>query len=532
MFRAAPHVAGSPGPYSPDAGENLTPNAGEPVPEHLAQSGIAQRQNRTSPPPPPLHGRHAGLQAPAKPSQQSAPAKPSQESRESADDIALMSLDVEPPEQAWVGFDSHWEDTPSSVQADWLPPLPASARRPKAARPRRQTSRPPALPARAAGRTSSAADASARSAGAAPESIASIPSVESNAPQSHVHAWDAVSSSQDARSASLRLPPEAPAQRTPRGPAWMAGWAAGIAVVLGAAGLVAAGYSAAYIQQLLHVERTPVLITAASSDGGSHGPARPSSIAPAVVPRADADSVDSVPRTPDVTSAEAAAASEPSRTAASQTSARPAASALQAEQRGHLSPRHSHARSRKSHTSRERRSERKDSKVQSAEELALSAAAQSAEELALSAEPQPAAAPAPEPEPAGAVEAQATGSAEPLAAELSPPVLTVTPLGPDTQPSAVPQMGGEQQLPRRPSRDQVKDTMLAAWSKLTECAGDVHGTSYANLTISADGRVTYSLIDGALAGTPEGSCMARALRTVSFPRFSGPPFKVRYPVVF
>ena len=104
-----------------------------------------------------------------------------------------------------------------------------------------------------------------------------------------------------------------------------------------------------------------------------------------------------------------------------------------------------------------------------------------------------------------------------------PPVLTVRPLD---------VVGPESTAANQPSREQVRDTMLAMQAQLTACAGNRHGTSYANVTIQGSGRVSYSLIDGAFAGTDAGSCMARVLRAASFPSFAGPPFKVRYPLVF
>jgi hypothetical protein len=78
----------------------------------------------------------------------------------------------------------------------------------------------------------------------------------------------------------------------------------------------------------------------------------------------------------------------------------------------------------------------------------------------------------------------------------------------------------------------VRDTLLAMHAELAQCAGGKHGTTFANVTIQGSGRVSYSLIEGAFAGTEAGSCMARALRAATFPVFVGPPFKVRYPLVF
>jgi hypothetical protein len=87
-------------------------------------------------------------------------------------------------------------------------------------------------------------------------------------------------------------------------------------------------------------------------------------------------------------------------------------------------------------------------------------------------------------------------------------------------------------LPEQPTRSDVQKGLEGVRSMLASCAGGQHGTSYANVTIEGSGRVSYSTIEGAFAGTPAGSCMARALRTSDFPKFSGAALKVRYPFVF
>jgi hypothetical protein len=42
--------------------------------------------------------------------------------------------------------------------------------------------------------------------------------------------------------------------------------------------------------------------------------------------------------------------------------------------------------------------------------------------------------------------------------------------------------------------------------------------------------VTSALIDGVFKGTPEGSCMARTVRSARFPAFSQATLKVSFPV--
>jgi hypothetical protein len=87
-------------------------------------------------------------------------------------------------------------------------------------------------------------------------------------------------------------------------------------------------------------------------------------------------------------------------------------------------------------------------------------------------------------------------------------------------------------LPEQPSREAVQSGIEAVRSELAACAADAHGSMFADLTIAGSGRVSYSMVEGAYAGTPQGSCMARALRTAHFPQFSMPSLKVRYPFMF
>jgi hypothetical protein len=84
-------------------------------------------------------------------------------------------------------------------------------------------------------------------------------------------------------------------------------------------------------------------------------------------------------------------------------------------------------------------------------------------------------------------------------------------------------------LPAQPSRDEIKRSVESARSALQACAGQDHGTFTARITITGAGRVASATIEGAFAGTPQGSCMARSLRGVTFPRFSNPSLQVTYP---
>jgi len=86
-------------------------------------------------------------------------------------------------------------------------------------------------------------------------------------------------------------------------------------------------------------------------------------------------------------------------------------------------------------------------------------------------------------------------------------------------------------LPEQPTRDEIKRALDATRPALEACVGPAHGTTFANVTIAGSGRVIHSSIEGAFAGTPQGSCMARALRSASFPRFAADRMTVRFPFV-
>ena len=84
-------------------------------------------------------------------------------------------------------------------------------------------------------------------------------------------------------------------------------------------------------------------------------------------------------------------------------------------------------------------------------------------------------------------------------------------------------------LPTQPSREEIKGVIETARAALQACAGNQHGTFKAHISITGAGRVASATIEGAFAGTPQGSCMARSLRGFVFPRFSNPTLQVTYP---
>jgi len=66
--------------------------------------------------------------------------------------------------------------------------------------------------------------------------------------------------------------------------------------------------------------------------------------------------------------------------------------------------------------------------------------------------------------------------------------------------------------------------------ELRRCAGGQSGVATINATVFAPGRVGYAMVDGDFAGSPAGSCMARAVRRATFPAFRQAKLTVSYPV--
>ncbi|MDQ3037189.1 MAG: hypothetical protein M3Y87_32650, partial [Myxococcota bacterium] len=61
------------------------------------------------------------------------------------------------------------------------------------------------------------------------------------------------------------------------------------------------------------------------------------------------------------------------------------------------------------------------------------------------------------------------------------------------------------------------------------CAESEHGVATVRIVVAGSGRVTTATVSGRFAGTPVGSCVARAVRTGRFPQFSGDRFELTYP---
>jgi hypothetical protein len=98
-----------------------------------------------------------------------------------------------------------------------------------------------------------------------------------------------------------------------------------------------------------------------------------------------------------------------------------------------------------------------------------------------------------------------------------------TPAPPPAAPSPPAGGGGEF------DKGAAKAALAAAASMAAACKqpDDPSGGARVSVTFSPSGRVTTAkLVSGAFMGTPTGSCIARAFRTISVPAFSGDPVTV------
>ena len=51
------------------------------------------------------------------------------------------------------------------------------------------------------------------------------------------------------------------------------------------------------------------------------------------------------------------------------------------------------------------------------------------------------------------------------------------------------------------------------------------------ITIAGSGRVSSANVTGRSPGTPTGECVAKAVKTASFPKFKGSPQSFVYPFI-
>jgi hypothetical protein len=101
----------------------------------------------------------------------------------------------------------------------------------------------------------------------------------------------------------------------------------------------------------------------------------------------------------------------------------------------------------------------------------------------------------------------------------------------DKKPAAAAAPAADSSLPETPSRDDVKSAMSAVASEVKACAEGqalTESTATVALTISgATGRVQSVRVTGNQGAV--GTCIARAVRAASFPKFSKPSMTINFP---
>ena len=112
------------------------------------------------------------------------------------------------------------------------------------------------------------------------------------------------------------------------------------------------------------------------------------------------------------------------------------------------------------------------------------------------------------------------------------PVIAIKPTGSGRAPAAPkPEpVGDPSTWPDTPSRADVKRAFKSVHTQVLGCSGGKGGVADVDLTVLSNGRVSLAKVGGDYAGTPEGSCMARAMRQARFSPFKREKFRIIYPV--
>jgi hypothetical protein len=142
-------------------------------------------------------------------------------------------------------------------------------------------------------------------------------------------------------------------------------------------------------------------------------------------------------------------------------------------------------------------------------------------------------------EPERVVPAVSTAVVAPAETEaLRPSQVKLVPLALPAPPEPVaavevaPAAAAAEKLPvqERLTREQVAAGFDALRPSLEQCAQGGHGLVEIDAAIASTGRVAHAVIAGTFVGTPEGSCMARAVRSARFPESAQERLNVRYPI--
>ena len=91
--------------------------------------------------------------------------------------------------------------------------------------------------------------------------------------------------------------------------------------------------------------------------------------------------------------------------------------------------------------------------------------------------------------------------------------------------------GGDDSLPEQLDKGAIVGGMGKVKGKVASCYDQfkVPGMANVSVTIGKSGSVQSASVSGAFAGTPTGSCVEKAVKAASFPKFKGGAQTINYP---
>lgn len=101
---------------------------------------------------------------------------------------------------------------------------------------------------------------------------------------------------------------------------------------------------------------------------------------------------------------------------------------------------------------------------------------------------------------------------------------------PSREPATPAPAAADPSLPDRPDTSAVRAAITAVQPAVAACAQGQHGLATTAITVAGPtGRVQNAVVSGQFQGTPQGTCVARAVRGARFPRFRQAAFTISYP---
>ena len=123
--------------------------------------------------------------------------------------------------------------------------------------------------------------------------------------------------------------------------------------------------------------------------------------------------------------------------------------------------------------------------------------------------------------------ARARRSGPPAAARSSTPRPAAEPA--TARPAPAPPAAAQRSTNETPTRDEVLGAMRGIQAQVQACGGGRTGVAQVQITVGGSGRVRSATVSGPFAGTAEGSCIARVVRSARLPRFTADSFEFAFP---